>query len=294
MIATARPTLRWHSAWAKTLPIAALAVGVLLARPFLPAWGFMWVLAVATFQSVKWLTLVQYVERARTVSLRLSVAYLCGWPGMDAKAFLSRKPAKLSRLEWYSAIAKLVFGGVLLWGVARLAMPLSPLAAGWIGMAGLLFMMHFGFFHLLSLSWREAGFDARPLMNAPILANSVSDFWSRRWNMAFRDAAYQLVFRPLSSRVGGVVAALAVFGVSGIVHDLVISLPAGAGFGLPTLYFAIQAVGFLCERRHPSLRTSWPGRCLAIVIVLGPLPLLFHTPFVNAVVLPMLTAFGAL
>lgn len=69
-------------------------------------------------------------------------------------------------------------------------------------MAGLIFVLHFGSFHLLSCAWRAAGVDARPLMHWPVAATSLADFWGRRWNTAFRDLTHRFLFRPLTRRLG--------------------------------------------------------------------------------------------
>jgi alginate O-acetyltransferase complex protein AlgI len=142
-----------------------------------------------------------------------------------------------------------------------------------------------------------AGFDAPLLMNQPILSTSVTEFWSRRWNTAFRQLSHQFLFKPLTRRIGPRAALLATFAISGLVHDLVISVPAGAGFGLPTTYFLLQAVGLLFERSHLGRRwlsRRTVARCFAIAIVALPAPLLFHTPFVTRVFLPFMVAIGAL
>jgi len=65
-------------------------------------------------------------------------------------------------------------------------------------------------------------------------------------------------------------AILAVFFVSGLLHELVISFPAGGGWGLPTLYFVLHG-GLVWLERHGVLR---PRRWLTILFVLLPLPLL--------------------
>ena len=77
-----------------------------------------------------------------------------------------------------------------------------PYVAGWVGMVGIVLTLHFGLFHLLSCAWRSAGVEARPLMNDPLASQSVSEFWGRRWNTAFRDLAHRFLFRPLSARLG--------------------------------------------------------------------------------------------
>jgi D-alanyl-lipoteichoic acid acyltransferase DltB (MBOAT superfamily) len=184
-------------------------------------------------------------------------------------------------------------GLALAFCVVPLVTHYDPLLGGWVGMTGIALFLHFGIAHLLSLWWRRWGIDARPIMRSPVLATSLSDFWGRRWNLAFRDVAYNYVFRPLVEKLGGARATLAVFLVSGLVHDLVISLPAGGGWGLPTLYFLLQGSGVLFERsrlgKRLGLGKGVVGRLFCVAIVVGPVALLFHRPFVERVVLPMLT-----
>jgi D-alanyl-lipoteichoic acid acyltransferase DltB (MBOAT superfamily) len=164
-------------------------------------------------------------------------------------------------------------------------------------MVGLIFVLHFGTFHLLSWAWRMVGVDAKPLMNWPVASRSVSEFWGRRWNTAFRDLTHRFLFRPSSARLGPRLALGAGFVFSGLVHDLVISVPAGGGYGGPTLYFTIQGLGLLAERsrlgKRVGLGGGWRGRLFAVVVLIGPAVLLFHPPFVVRVVVPFLEVLGA-
>jgi alginate O-acetyltransferase complex protein AlgI len=93
-------------------------------------------------------------------------------------------------------------------------------------------------------------------------------------------------------------ASLATFVVSGLVHELVISLPAGGGYGLPTTYFLIQWLGVVLERspwgKRLGLRRGFVGWLFAFVIVAGPMAILFHPPFVTGVMVPFLHSIGAL
>jgi hypothetical protein len=164
-------------------------------------------------------------------------------------------------------------------------------------MAGLVFVLHFGAFHLVSCAWRAAGVDAKPLMDWPIRSTSLAEFWGRRWNTAFRDLAHRFVFRPLAARLGPRAGLAAGFLFSGVVHDLVISVPAGGGYGWPTLYFAAQGLGHLAERsragRAVGLGRGWRGRLFTAAVVAGPAYGLFHPPFVLNVVVPFLGVIGA-
>jgi alginate O-acetyltransferase complex protein AlgI len=159
-------------------------------------------------------------------------------------------------------------------------------------MVGVVFVLHFGLFHLVSLSWQSLGACAKPLMEWPVLSTSVSEFWGRRWNRAFRDLTYRYLFRPLTARFGVSVALIAGFLVSGIVHDLVISLPARGGYGRPTAYFLMQAAAIFVERsrlgQRFGLARGWRGWAFALLVLLAPVALLFHPPFVITVVAPFL------
>ena len=282
------------------LPLAVLPLAAAWTTAARPRWAFMWALAASVYAGLKWLTLADSAGAAARAGLPRSAGYLLLWPGMNAVVFLG-PAAGLPRPacgEWALASAKLAFGLLLIYGVAPLTIDDSPLLAGWLGMAGVVFVLHFGLFHLLSICWRRAGVDAPPLMHAPVLSASLSEFWGRRWNVAFRDLAHAYVFRPLVGRWGATAATLAVFLVSGVVHDLVISAPAGAGYGLPTMYFLLQAVGLITERSRPGrlvgLGRGPLGRVYCYLVTVGPAGLVFHRPFVERVVIPMLDAVGSL
>jgi hypothetical protein len=283
------------SVWA---PLTILPIAAVIFCSAWPRWLFMWSLAITIYGGLKWLSFADNPHDGEMRSSR-SVGYLLLWPGMDAAAFFGRKliiPAP--RLtEWFAALAKFVLGISLL----VLAVPLSaskPLIAAWTGMAGIVFTLHFGLFHVLSLFSRRAGVDARPIMNSPILSTALGEFWGRRWNLAFRDLAHVYIFRPLVGRCGVGWATMVAFIVSGLIHDFVISVPAGADFGRPTAYFAVQGLGLLRERSRPGRRiglgSGLIGWLFCMIVTTAPLGLLFHRPFVERVVIPMLTAWRTL
>ena len=92
-------------------------------------------------------------------------------------------------------------------------------------------------------------------------------------------------------------ATLTTFLASGLMHELVISVPAGGGYGLPTGYFVLQGVGLASERselgRLLGLGRGWRGWMFTALVTVGPAFWLFPPPFVHNVVLPMLGAIGA-
>lgn len=273
---------RWHRAGRR-----------LVASPHtMPAWQFMWTIACGEFAAVKLLSLAA-VSRPWRRTPRLA-AYLALWPGMNAPSFLDprARPTETSAAEWASACLKAMLGAALtLWAVEH-SETYQPLAAGWIGMLGMILLLHFGLFHLLSCAWRRAGVAAPPLMRAPLAAKAIAEFWSERWNTAFAEVARRHVFRPLARRHGTSLAGVATFAISGLIHESVISLPARAGWGGPTIYFLLQAAG-LGVQRHRAVRRTWlttplRDRLWTIVVIAVPVPLLFHRPFVEGVITPFL------
>jgi len=168
----------------------------------------------------------------------------------------------------------------------------------WVGMTGLVLALHFGVFHLLSCGWRAMGLNAVPIMNRPLAASSLAEFWGRRWNLAFRDLTHRFVFQPLLRHEGPARALMIGFGISGLVHDLVITVPAGGAYGLPTLYFLLQGVGVLFERsrlgRSLGLGRGLAGRIYCVALVIAPCGLLFPPVFVKNVIGPFLDAIGGM
>ncbi len=132
----------------------------------------MWLLALAIYAGCKWLTWRRALYF--NVPWQLQAAYLFGWPGMDAPTFLGlhnkSSATKPTRLEWFFAVGKTVVGGILFWVAGRQIPEDLYLMRGWVGLAGLALLLHFGFFHVLSCFWRYRGVNAKPLMNWPVLA----------------------------------------------------------------------------------------------------------------------------
>ena len=280
------------------LPMGALLAAALVCGPWFPTWLWMWALSVAIFGGFKWATLAQALASGvRPAAAWRAPAYLLLWPGMDARNFLSGvPPPRPAARSWTWAALKTLFGAALLWLVARVSG--GGLLSGWVGMVGLIFLLHFGSFDLLACFWRRQGLNAQPLMRAPVLSASLGEFWGKRWNSGFRDLVFGLWFVRLRARYGARRATLTLFLFSGLVHDLVISLPARGGYGLPAAYFLLQGGGLLAEhvRGLPLTRWRgrWQGRLWTWLVVAGPAFWLFHPPFVRRVILPFLHAIHAL
>lgn len=130
-------------------------------------------------------------------------------------------------------------------------------------------------------------------MRSPMRAASLGEFWGRRWNLAFHELAVQLIYNRVRGRIGLAPAVLATFLASGLVHDLVISVPARGGYGLPTLYFLLQGMAVILERRL-RLGAGWVGRVRVALVAWLPALILFHPWFMVNVMAPFMRAIGAL
>lgn len=254
----------------------------------LPAWGVMWILGVVIYFAVK----AAMVAQQKGWTWRRLVWFLFTTPTLNAAPFI-QPPVdtqhKRSDDRAWTGFVGLVAGfstWALLVPAVRL---LSPWAAGLTAAAGGVCMLHFGAFRLLTAFQTRCGFAPEPIMLEPWRSTSLAEFWGRRWNTAFRDAATALIVRPLKRRWPPWALLFAVFAASGVVHDIVISLPVG-GYGQPTAYFLLQAVGQLIGKtplaRRVGLNHGWLGTVWTALWLLVPLPLLFHEPFCVGVMLP--------
>src|SRR5713101_40962 len=215
----------------------------------------MWILSFVIYLNLKWLTWWRARTRVAHSAWR-SAAYLFAWPGMDAEAFLdaSQRVPPPAPATWLWAIFETILGTILFWVVTRSIPQGEPLLRGWVAMLRLILLLHFGTFQIVALLWQSVGVNAKAIMSAPLRSSSLGEFWGKRWNLGFRQLAHELIFRPFCRRLGPDAAGFSVFVVSGLIHDLVISLPSRGGFGLPTLYFVLQGAGVTVERSRIGKR----------------------------------------
>ncbi len=223
-------------------------------------------------------------------------AFALGWPGMRPALFarLGGKPQPDAMRLAASGALRLVMGAMMV-SAARLVGALAggrlP-ATAWL-LVGLSLMTHFGIFNILAATWRLAGVDCRPLFRAPLQSRSLTEFWGRRWNLAFSEMTAVAVYRPLEHVVGKSAATAGAFLFSGLLHELAISVPVETGYGLPSLYFALHGGLVLLERRLEGTaaalpRWGWLGRAWTFGWLVLPLPNLFHRAFLARVVWPLI------
>lgn len=102
---------------------------------------------------------------------------------------------------------------------------------------------------LLSLS---SGKLIPPHHLAPPLSVNLSEFWGKRWNTWFYDWFHQVLFKKY--RRSPLQALLLTFLISGLGHEVVISLPfysiTGINvFGTMTAFFVLQGIGIIIDSR---------------------------------------------
>ncbi|MGJ8656788.1 MAG: wax synthase family protein [Akkermansiaceae bacterium] len=201
--------------------------------------------------------------------------FSCLWFGMDPGAFVARR-----RVEWRSHVvvgsACLVVGLMGVW-VCYLLDVRSVLLLFVFMSAG----FHFGVLRLLTGFWRMMGFPVRVLFRNPLVMRGFQDFWGRRWNLAYSQMMARAVKRPLVGLLGERGSLFAVFVVSGLLHELAITVPVGGGYGWPTLFFVVHGVVCFFERGDSRVMAVVCG----MMLVLG-VPYLFGEKFVDDVILP--------
>ena len=113
---------------------------------------------------------------------------------------------------------------------------------------------------LVTLFFLPGGLLLPALHRRPWTARSVADFWGSRWNLWFSDWFRYCIFSRLRRRPW--FALLLVFAISGLMHEWVTNftlyhVTGRALFGSMMIYFLLQPVGILAERRflkdHPRL-----------------------------------------
>ena len=263
------------------------------------AWLHMWSIAIWMYAFFKWMTLA-YGRHSKRFSIIGSLIYLFGWVGMNPDPFLNASTKKSK--QWNSSLfikgfRNLSIGVLLFFGIhysdtnLHFYYNMPWLLQSWIICVGLIMVLHFGLFHLLAWFWQGMGYSVKPIMSNPLASQKISEFWGGRWNIAFKHIVSPFLFMPLKRKLGPSWGVFCTFLFSGLVHELAISLPAGAGYGLPTLYFLIQAVGMRIER----LNLSWlPQKLFTYIMIIGPAFILFHPPFMKEIIIPFAVILGIL
>ncbi|QTN30861.1 hypothetical protein HZ994_00475 [Akkermansiaceae bacterium] len=204
------------------------------------------------------------------------------WFGMDPGSFRVRR----NGLSWKrdTAIGLLLMligtlGAWLVWAMAwrNILVMFLPMSLGF----------HFGALRVLKGGLRSAGFPVRTLFPNPLETQGTGDFWSRRWNTGYSQMMQRCVGRPCGALLGENAGIMAVFVISGLLHELAITLPVRSGFGLPTLFFTLHGLLAVVERK----RGRPLGKIPAFLAVALPLGWLFPPDFQTEVIAKCLGIF---
>lgn len=233
------------------------------------------------FTAMKALVYAEWAGR-RCLGVSRYAVFALLWFGMDPGAFVKRRGG----LDWKSDV-----------GIGLLLMGIGAMSAWWVAStpwrhALLMFLplslgFHFGALRVLKGGLRAAGFPVRTLFPNVLETRGMGDFWSKRWNVGYSQMMQRLIGRPVENRLGAGAGVMAVFLGSGVLHELAITLPVRSGFGLPTLYFTLQGLLTLFERKLGRPLGKVPA-WLAVVLPFG---LLFPPAFQQEVIARCLEGF---
>lgn len=221
---------------------------------------------------------------AKSVSLKVSgevqladtVGFLCA-PSLCFSSWRKRKI--LNQGARQRLLLRFLLAFTLLAGVYRLYIPeIEHLF--WLGQAYLVVLPFWLFLEtidaLCQLLWAPTGLLVPAINNRPWRAGSVSEFWGLRWNRLFGDWLYQVVFMKLRHKPQ--FAMFATFLVSGVLHEMLVSLPLQLVFernvwGWATCYFLLQYLAIVFERSVNLPRVMQRVYVWLVVIVPAPLVL---------------------
>lgn len=254
-------------------------------------------ITIVTLQliSMKSIVMVETYSGKPQLTIFQWLCFATTWFGMRPKLFetLISKPLDGIGALLFKSISRIAFGFFLLYLSTKTeALYIHNFyTSDLLMLAGMSFILHFGILNLSTLLWRLFGVNLSELFISPYKSKSLKEFWGKRWNMAFSEMTSLIVYKPLIGKVGKATAMIAAFLVSGILHEIAISLPAQAGYGLPLLFFVIHAIGMTLERQVSFIQRIVAHKVYARIWVytwlLLPMPLLFHPSFLDLVMKPL-------
>lgn len=257
----------------------------------------MFIIVVLQLMSMKILVVVESYSGERLTLIQWT-SFSLGWFGMRPAPFekFPNSPLPFAH-ALLKGISRIAMGVVLLY--VSLLLDQNPYAqktflSHLLLLAGLSLILHFGILNLSAAFWRSQGVNVSELFQAPYKSRSLKEFWGKRWNVAFSEMTALIAYRPLKSKVGTEKALVISFLLSGILHEVAISLPVMAGFGLPMIYFVIHATAMFMEARSVFLRKllqrKWLAHTWVMSVLILPMPILFHSQFIEQVLLPLRTS----
>lgn len=244
-----------------TARLGAVLSGLFLALPCLVAASPLSCVLLMCFYAIPFVFAAAMLLAPPIPGAAARLAYLFSW--------FSTRPVERSQERFNAAaLGNLLFAALILTlsltiihstTAVGLALPLRWLAGG----LALLAVAEIATTSL-ALVAAALGIVVPPLFQSPYRARSVSEYWTRHWNIPTSELFRRFLFAPLARR-SRVLALFATFAVSGVAHALLvymvlgrvgISLTCGAFFFVQP--FFILAERWLAVRRwRPWARHAW-------------------------------------
>jgi len=288
-----------HSILAWMLMIVSVATIWFVSGDMHPVVKMITIITTA-FTSMKVIaTIESYRGRHTLVSFSQWLVFVVGWAGMRAQPFetfgAAAVPGAWDMIKF--GISRLLAGAMLI-GLAHLIVSesfnptLEYIAVSALLLVSFSLVLHFGLLSISAGIWRLLGVHAYYLFNRPATSVSLTEFWGKRWNVAFIEMTTIALLRPLRCTLGNAGALLIAFLFSGLLHELALSVPVNKGFGMPLLYFFIQGLMVLLEKRlafsgSRFLQNKVIARIWVFFWIVVPIPLLFHNAFLQGVIWPL-------
>lgn len=249
-------------------------------------------LIITTLISMKNVVTIAYYPFGNPLSYIQWLCFTLGWFGMRPNLF---EELRLSSPEFnkytgilLKGISRIVFGALILFSTKYIPDNASVIRFLLVLIA-LSLILHFGILNIQRWWWNAWGVRVSELFKSPLKSSSLTEFWSRRWNLAFSEMTSLAVFRPLK-KYGMVYATIGSFIFSGLLHEMAISLPVMGGFGMPFAYFVLHGILMAAEKSNfmkVILQKKIVGRCWVLIWLLLPLPILFHPEFIQKILTPL-------
>jgi len=253
-----------------------------------------------TFSAMKVIAVTEsYKNKPLTLSFKQWFTFAGGWAGMRAEPFekLGGAPApggwpmvRMGTTRVLAGLLLIFIGHKLL--LLNLNNDLLYVMVSACLLIGLSLILHFGMLSISAGMWRFSGVNTYLLFRQPAKATSLTEFWSKRWNIAFSEMTSVAIFRPLKNKIGPAAALMLAFIFSGLLHEFALSVPVNAGYGLPMIYFVIQGSVVLFEKLLISRKVKFLQNGIVASVwvffwLVIPMPLLFHPEFIKQIVWPL-------
>lgn len=253
------------------------------------------IIVVLQLISMKIVVVVEAYSGENRLTVFQWIAFSFGWFGMRPGLFEQLPSSSLPFIHlMLKGLSRILIGLVILY-ISLVLEESSQLNRFFFPqlllLAGLSLILHFGILNISTAVWRMLGVDVSELFYSPYKSLSLREFWGRRWNIAFSEMTALISYRPLKTKIGVEKAMMISFLLSGLLHEIAISLPVRSGYGLPMMYFGIHAIAMHLESNSRFIQKILRHDVLARVWVAGmlilPMPILFHPVFIENVLVPL-------